>query len=203
MAISTYAELQTAVANWLDRTDLTTRIPEFIDIAESRFKRKIRHWRMEKRATADTVAAQNTLEVPSGFIEMRALKINTSPINVLEFLPPNVFYDGNVSNGTPTHYTVQGDQVVFYPTPDSVYEIEMGYYTFDDLSDSNTTNWLLTYHPDIYLYSSLLQAEAYILNDQRIPLWKAALDESLKELHKEDNSARWNGTPLQIRTNQG
>ena len=46
MAISNYAELQTATANWLDRTDLTDRIPEFIDLAESTFNRTIRNRQM-------------------------------------------------------------------------------------------------------------------------------------------------------------
>lgn len=199
MAISTYSELQTAIANWLDRTDLTTRIPEFISLAEAKFIRKVNHWRMEKRATITTIAGTNSIEVPSDYLSMRVLKLNTDPVNVLEFLPPSIFYEGNTSNGTPTHYTVQGDQLLLYPTPDSEYTVEMGYYGFDVLSDSNTTNWLLTNYPDIYLYGSCLQAEGYIMNDMRLPFWKAALDESLKELDKDDKTARWNGTPLTIR----
>ena len=199
MSISTYDELQTAVANWLDRTDLTARIPEFISLAEARFLRKVRHWQMEKRATAPTVAGENSLAVPTDYVEMRNLKINTSTVNVLEFLPPSVFYDGNSSQGVPGYYTVQGDQLILYPTPDGEYTIEMGYYAFATLSDENTTNWLLTSYPDIYLYAALLQAEAYIINDGRLNVWKSALDEALKELDKEDKSARWNGTPLQIR----
>jgi hypothetical protein len=41
MAIGTYSELQTAVANWLGRDDLTDRIPEFIDLAEARLSRAL------------------------------------------------------------------------------------------------------------------------------------------------------------------
>ena len=199
MSISTYDELQTAVANWLDRSDLTARIPEFISLAEARFLRKVRHWQMEKRATTPTVAGTKEIAVPSDYVEMRNLKINTSVVDVLEFLPPSVFYWRNSEQGVPKYYTVQGDQLILYPTPDSEYTLEMGYYAFPTLADDNTTNWLLTSYPDIYLYASLLQAEAYIINDKRIGIWKAALDEALKELDKEDKSARWNGTPLQIR----
>ena len=39
MAITTYAELKTAISNWLDRTDLDDRIPEFIALAEARHRR--------------------------------------------------------------------------------------------------------------------------------------------------------------------
>jgi hypothetical protein len=42
MAISTYAELQTAAANWLGRADLTSRIPEFVALAEAKFNRTLR-----------------------------------------------------------------------------------------------------------------------------------------------------------------
>ena len=42
MAINTYSTLQTAVANWLDRDDLTDRIPEFVSLAEATFNRTLR-----------------------------------------------------------------------------------------------------------------------------------------------------------------
>ena len=199
MAIGTYSELQTAVANWLDRDDLTARVPEFISLTEGRIIRKIRHLNMEKRATADTVGGERTIQLPTGYLSMRSLKINRSVVNTLEYMSPSVMYDGSESSGTPRYYTVQGDQLALEPVPDSAYEIEMDYYTFDVLSDSNTTNWLLTDFPDVYLYGSLLQAEAYLVNDARIAIWKAALDEALDEVKKDDKMARWNGTPLVIR----
>ena len=57
MAIGTYAELQTAVANWLDRDDLTDRIPEFIALAEAKMNRNLRISLMENVSTAITMAA--------------------------------------------------------------------------------------------------------------------------------------------------
>lgn len=199
MAIDTYAGLQTAIGNWLNRADLTARIPEFIELAEARILRKVRHWRMEKRATANTAASQRTLPVPDDYLEMRNLKLNTSTVDVLEFKPPAVLYEGSYKTGQPRYYSVQGEEVALEPVPDSAYEIEMNYYAFDTLSDTNTTNWLLTYYPDVYLYASLLQAEAYIRKDKRLNVWKAALDESLNEIKKDDRAARWNGSPLVVR----
>jgi len=71
MAISTYSELTTAVANWLDRDDLTLRIPEFIALAEAKFNRTLRLRSMEAKYTADTVAGQRNLALPTGYIQMR------------------------------------------------------------------------------------------------------------------------------------
>ena len=52
MSIATYAELKTAVANWLQRTDLTSYIPDFITIAESQIASDLKVREMEKRVTA-------------------------------------------------------------------------------------------------------------------------------------------------------
>ena len=68
MAIGTYAELQTAVANWLDRDDLSLRIPEFIALAEARMNRILRLRLMESTYTASTVATQRNLALPTGYI---------------------------------------------------------------------------------------------------------------------------------------
>lgn len=201
MAITTYSELQTAIANWLDRDDLTDRIPEFIALAEARFIRKIKHWRMEGRATANTVASTRTMALPSDYYSMRNLKLNNgSYTDVLEYMSPSVLYEGSsTTGGTPKYYTIQGNQIALEPIPDTAYEIEIDYISFDVLSDSNTTNWLLTNYPDIYLLGSLVMGEAFMVNDERVPGIKAALDEAMKELDRDDKAGRWNGTPLTIR----
>lgn len=198
MAITTYTELQTAVANWMDQSKLTARIPEFISLAENKITRSARHWRMEKRATAPTVAGERSVELPSDYLEMRNLKINSTSQNVLEFLSPSVLYEGSSSQGAPSYYTIQGDQIVLEPIPDTEYTLEMGYYAFDVLSDSNTTNWLLTTYPDAYLYGTLIEASAY-MRSEFMPVWVDKFNKVMEQIKKDDKAARWNGTPLIIR----
>jgi len=53
MALANYTELKATIADFLDRTDLTTVIPAFIELAEAQMNRDIRHWRMEERATSN------------------------------------------------------------------------------------------------------------------------------------------------------
>ena len=43
MAITNYTELKSSLADWLNRSDLTTVIPDFITLAESQFNREIRN----------------------------------------------------------------------------------------------------------------------------------------------------------------
>ena len=206
MAISTYSELQTAVANWLDRDDLTDRIPEFIALAEARFNRVLRLRSMEAKYTADTVAGQRNLALPTGYIQMRNFQVNTSPLTTLSYVTPEI-YDrvwGGSTSGTPKFYTILANEVSFGPIPGSVMEVEMLFYKkFDNLSVTTTTNSLLTDSPDLYLYGAMLEAEPFIMNDERVPLWAAALDRAVSDMQEQDNKDRHSGSALRVMNTSG
>ena len=206
MAIGTYAELQTAVANWLDRDDLTNRIPEFIALAEARFNRVLRLRSMEAKYTANTVATQRNLALPTGYIQMRNFQVNTSPLTTLSYVTPEI-YDrlwGGSTSGTPKFYTILANEISLGPIPASVQEVEMLFYKkFDNLSGTTTTNLLLTDSPDIYLYGSMLEAEPFIMNDERVPLWAAALERAVSDLQEQDNKDRHSGSALRVMNTSG
>ena len=201
MAISNYSELNTAVANWLDRDDLTDRIPEFIALAEARFNRLLRVRAMETKQTASTVASQRNLALPTNFIQMRNLQINTSPITSLEYVTPEM-YDrlyGGSDTGTPKAYTILADEIQLGPIPASVQTIEMLFYKkFDALTSSATTNWMITNAPDVYLYGCLLEAEPFIMNDPRVQLWATAFQQAIKDIQEQDNRDRHSGSALRV-----
>ena len=206
MAISTYSELQTAVANWLDRDDLTARIPEFIALAEARFNRVLRLRSMESKQTASTIAAQRNYNLPASYIQMRNFQLNTSPITTLSYVTPEI-YDrlwGGSSGGIPKFYTIATNEISLGPVPGSVVTMEMLFYKrFTDLSDAAPTNWLLTNAPDIYLYGSMLEAEPFIMNDERVPLWSAALSEAISQIQEQDNKDRHSGSALRVMNTSG
>ena len=206
MAISTYSELQTAVANWLDRDDLTDRIPEFIALAEARFNRVLRLRSMEAKYTADTVAGQRNLALPTSYIQMRNFQVNTSPLTTLSYVTPEI-YDrlwGGSTSGTPKFYTILANEVSFGPIPGSVMEVEMLFYKkFDNLSGVTTTNSLLTDSPDLYLYGAMLEAEPFIMNDERVPLWAAALERAVSDMQEQDNKDRHSGSALRVMNTSG
>ena len=206
MAISNYSELQTAVANWLDRDDLTARIPEFIALAEARFNRILRLRSMEDKYTANTVASQRNLALPAGYIQMRNFQVNTSPLTTLSYVTPEIYdrWWGGSTGGTPKFYTILANEVSFGPIPGSVMEVEMLFYKkFDNLSGSVATNWLITNAPDIYLYGSMLEAEPFIMNDERVPLWAAALERGVSDLQEQDNKDRHSGSALRVMNTGG
>ena len=206
MAISTYAELQTAVANWLDRDDLTDRIPEFIALAEARMNRVLRLRMMESKYTASTVASQRNYALPTGYIQMRNFQINTDPITPVQYVSPEI-YDrlyGSTQSGTPQFYTVIANELQLGPIPGSVMTMEMLFYKkISSLSPTNTTETMLTENPDIYLYGALLEAEPFIMNDERVPLWMQGFSQAVADLQEQDNKDRHSGSTLRVMNTGG
>jgi len=203
MAISNYAELKTAVANWQDRDDLTDRIPEFIALAEARLNRNLRLRSMETKQKAKTVAGQRALALPPRYIQMRNFQINSGGrVHPVEYVTPEMFdrYHGNNVTGRPRQYSIIANEVELGPIPDQAYEAEMLFYqSFVPLSDINNTNWLTTFAPDILLYGALLEAEPFIMNDARIGLWKQGFDQAVADLQRQDNLDRHSGSHLRVR----
>jgi hypothetical protein len=187
MAISTYAELQTAVTNWLDRDGLTSRIPEFISIAEARIARKLRIREMQQDDSVSLVAGTRTAAVPTGFREAVRVYLNTTPITELEYISSTDYWKRYMATNTgkPRAYTVEGSNFVFGPIPDAAYTAKVLHYkAFDALS--TTAHSTFTTNPDLYLYGSLLAAEPFLKNDKRVGLWKSMFDEAMMELEQQD-----------------
>jgi len=207
MAISTFAELKTATANWLDRSDLTDRIPEFIALAEARFNRILRIRDMETVSTAiSTTAGTREYSLPTGFVQMKEFHLTTDPLTPLAYITPEMMtriWAGS-GRGKPEVFTIIADNVRLGPNPDAVYTTSMLYYkTFTALSDSATTNDMLTNNPDVYLYGTLLEAEPFIMNDQRVQLWGMAFEKAIGDIQFQDNKDRHSGSELRVMNTGG
>lgn len=205
MALNTYSALQTAVASLLNRDDLTSAIPDFITLAEADMNRKIRHWRMESRSTADLDA--QFAEAPSDWLESVRFLLQSDPVQELELLalPKMVEYrsrDG--ATGKPRYYAWTGGQFELYPTPDTAYTAELVYYArITALSDAAPSNWLLQYHPDAYLYGAAAHSAPYLHDDERLTTWASLYANAIAGINEENRASRWSGTGLRIRTRAG
>jgi len=200
MALSTFAELKTSIADWLNRDDLTSAIPDFISLAEANMDRSIRHWRMEKRVTAN-VSGQYTGLVGDYLEGIRFSIASGDRLELLsqgEMQQRRTAYDD--TTGKPQYYAISDGQLELYPTPDGTYAVEMLYYgQITPLSDSNTTNWLLTHHPDAYLYGSLLHAAPYLGEDQRAGTWGSLYQGALDAINKESSNAKFGGSGRRLK----
>jgi len=205
MAISTKAELHTAVANWLNRSDLTDRIPEFITLAEAGFNRNLRTRDMLVRSTASVTSQY--IAIPTDFLEMMNIEITSiSPPKRLIYITSDRSDDYREKNsnktGTPDYYTIEGISIQLFPTPDTSLTIQLSYYQdippISGLADSGN-NWLLLAHPDVYLYGTLMQASPYLMDQEKTQMWDGLLARSLQEVQMSDEKSRYAGGTLNMR----
>ena len=206
MAINTYGTLKTAVSNWLDRDDLSLRIPEFISLCEAIFNRTLRIRPMETTITDNTPSGTKEEALPTGYLQLREIHLNTSPIVSLSYITPEIMYRirAGSTNARPNSYSILGENILFGPTPDSAIEYTMTYYkALASLSDDDPTNWALLNAPDLYLYGTLLQAEPFLMNDDRVPLWERAFRQTIADLQEQDNKDRHSGSEMRVMNTSG
>jgi len=177
MSISTYAELQTAIASHLHRTNLTDRIPEFILFAESTIANDPAPSDMEalpgirvrdQNSRYTTTIATEYVDVPTDMLYIRDAQINTDPITPLTYLTPQemTFKYPSTLTGIPAHYSIHGDEFQFKPVPSGDMTLALTYVKrYTAFSADADTNWLLTNHPLAYVYAALIAADSYLEND--------------------------------------
>lgn len=198
MAFTNYSTLKTAIATWLDDASIDAYIPDFITICEATLNRRARLQVMQKRAHNTLDTTTRYFDCPTNFAEMVSLRLATSPIVGIDFVTNQQIDDlYNSTAGRPEYYTVWGDELEFNRLPDSAYTIEMKYYqNVTALSADNTTNDILTYHPDLYLYGSLVAAEPFLAEDDRLITWKAMFDSVLIDANNWAKKSQTSGSAL-------
>ena len=106
----------------------------------------------------------------------------------------------NDTAGTPMFYAHSESQFELYPTPDQATTAEILYYQkVPALSDSNTTNWLLSYAPDVYLYGSLIHSAPYLAEDARTAVFAQMYGASVNQLNEKSEESKTSGSGLKLR----
>jgi len=206
MAISTFTELKTAVDNWLARTDLAGRAPEFIALAEARMNREIETRSQETRITSTLTAGDEYVSLPNDVRRIRHVRLNTSPITNLSFMTPLAIDRAHSATGQakPLNYSVIGTEIYFRPIPDDAYTAEIAYVaSIEPLSDSVATNNILLRHPDIYLHGAVAEAFGFLMDPQRRAQHDALVLQGLKDIQDDEDRARFAGGALSLTTDYG
>lgn len=196
MSISSYADLQTVIGQFLDRSDLSALIPTFIALAEDDMNTELRHWRMENRA--QSTVTQQYAALPTDWLETIRVHFTGSGTNSLSPASSKTIADKRAANGDAAgvtrYFTHTEGQLEFYPTPAGAEEAEILYYQkIPALSGSNASNWVLTNHMTLYLYGSLIHSAPYLKDDERLPVWKGLYSEALGKVKREGKRASASG----------
>lgn len=202
MALASYTDLLASVASWMNRTDLGSVIPDFVTIAESRIARDLRARKQLTSATLATVGGTRNVALPTDWLQFDSVVVGTNPAVSAQFAPIehlNIRYPDSVWSGIPVVYSIDGDNMVFGPTPDDVYTITASYFArFPDLA-TNSTNWLLTNFPNVYLYACLREGALYTMNKDAAAAWHELYKAAVQEVQASDDAATHSGSALRVR----
>jgi len=204
MAINTFTTLKTAVADFLNRDDLTSAVENFIALAEAQINRDVRHWKMETRSSGQQSAGDEYSQVPADWMETIRFHVTDNGTSPLNLISRAAMSDKRASKedatGTPTHYTHADGQFQLYPTPSATTNTELLYYAKTTaLSASNADNWLLLEAPDVYLYGALLHSAPYLGEDERIAVWAQMYSAAVQQLNTTSDKSRFSGSGLTMK----
>mgnify|MGYP003325222986 FL=1 len=200
MAITDYDTLQSAIADWLNRADLTSQIQTFIQLAESDLNTRLRTREMIVRAQA--TSDEEFVQLPTDWLEAINIQLvdGKSPLRYVSMDQADIIVARQEFTSV-TFYSIMDSAIELVPAPSDDVEIEMVYYKkIPALSDTNTTNWLLTKAPDIYLYGALSHASPFIMDDQRMPMFAQLYLARTESLNDESKISTHSGGPLVART---
>jgi len=203
MALTTYTELKASIADFLNRDDLTSVIPDFITLAESQINRDVRHWKMEARSSGQQDPSDEYMQIPADWVETIRLHITGSGTSAINLISRDAMADKRQgdedTSGTPMYYTHADGQFQLYPTPDATTDFELLYYQKIPSLSSNADNWLLTEAPDVYLYGALLHSAPYLAEDERVAIWAQMYSASVARLNEASELARYSGSGLKLK----
>lgn len=197
MAVSTYSQLQTEVGEWLQRSDLSGRIPTFIELATADFNSVLRVPQME--VLASTTVTGEWTALPDNFLGIR--HIETSDGERLEYKTPEDFAAYAESQAAPELpvYTIADMSFRMYPTPTSL-AVELLYYEMiSDLVSAGDTNWLLTQYPSAYLAASLAWGFDYLHDDMRAANWRAKTQQHIALIQRSGRKIAEGASTMAIR----
>ena len=194
MALSNYTELQASVADFLNRGDLTSVIPDFVTMAEAELNRTLRVREMSVRTQAPIDSQY--VKLPDDFLGMRNIDLLTDPITPLTYknLQNLDIHRSNDATGKPLYYSIMQNNIEFSPVPDGDYTLEVIYYQKIPALSANATNWLLDEHPDAYLYGTLMHSAPYLQADERVVIWAGKYQQIIEQITTSDEKAKFSGS---------
>lgn len=202
MALANYSDLLASVASWMNRTDLTAVIPDFVTIAESRIARDLRLRKQLTSSTLTTSTSTRAVTLPSGFLEFNSLTIDGTPDTFVQVVTTehlNAKYPDGGYSAKPIVCAIEGDTVLFGPQPDAVYTVNIDYYARFPGLQANSTNWLMTNHPNVYLSACMAQGCLFTLDKTGAAEWNAVYKAEVDELSRDDQDAIYNGAVLRVK----
>lgn len=198
MSINTYTELKTAIADWLNRDDVSdARLADFIAMAENRIFRQLRIKELEASHNL-VIDSQGKAALPADHLEPKDVLWNDKPLGRVSLTS---FYTNEATQGTPVYFARERDSIKLWPIP---VEGDPGgrliYYARPvNLSDVQLTNAVFAAAPELYLYGALVEAGVYLSMDQaKTAIWDSRFSETIDLLTQQSRQSDVSGATMLI-----
>lgn len=192
MSLATYSDLKTAALDYMERSDQSSKAADWVTLAEARLNRLL--GAVETDASLTGTSGSRSIDISSQSLkEPLALFLAESGVNEIEVqLQPPGSFAYVAASGRPSVWSVNvaGDAITFDRGLDSAYPFRLHFRQRFALSDSATTNWLLTNHPDLYLAATMMWGAGYNEDLPKAQAWKSLLDEGIDEVRAQISRTR-------------
>jgi len=199
----TYDELKTFVTAYLELDSTTAGyFDTFVCLAEAKMNRAIIAPERESSSTLVTTNGTQWVALPTDFRSLISARYSATDGWTLQPVSLNVIngdYSNSGNKAEPQVFAISQSRMYFGPIPDAAYSVVITYIAdLDGISSNNQTNWLLTAHPDVYLYGIVVEALAFQEDKAFLPLFKQAFDLAVEEINMQGNRYRTAG-PIRMR----
>lgn len=198
MSITTYAELQTSVTNWLKRSDLSSYTADLISLGEARLYSDLRVRAME--SSLSTAISSGVIALPSDYIDLKHAYIDGTPVVWLERKSAEWVYANyptRSAEGKPAFIAREGSNFIFGPYADSGYTVKGIYYARPSAL-SSALNSIFTSYPGVYLFAALSEAAPFLKDDKRLPMWEAKYTDLKNRIQLESDREEFSGSVLRM-----
>jgi hypothetical protein len=196
VSITNYAELQTAIQNWSNKTNVAAKVPDFITLAEAKFNRRLRTRWQETTLAPTVIDSDYHIAIPATCAAVKSLWRDADPTWRIEQKDLSYVVEHRDQGGLPKYYAWDGSNWTFDGSADDI----TGTYFLKIPSLSAGVNWLITSHPDLYLWGGLEQCAIYLRDIEGASAWKAMAEALIDELNGVSVADQLSGGTLVART---
>jgi hypothetical protein len=188
--MTTYAQLASDIASYSHRTDLTTgQISTFVALAEAKIGRVLRVRQQETALASTAIGAANTIALPADWVATKVLYAANYQSTPLLPQTYELVLARDGQSGVPQFYAVANGSWFF----DGSGDVVGVYYAAIPSLETNSTNWLATAAPDVYLFFALAEQALFAYDDKRAAIWTGRASAALLEVQLSDKRDRFTG----------
>lgn len=185
----TYDSLVEDVIKYSERTDenFVNQIPRLIMMAEQAIAAEIKTLMQLNVVNTNVLANSPVLEKPARWRKTTSMKINGEPV-MLKSMDYVSMYQSESDPGVPLYYgDYDYDHWALAPVPDQSYSLQIIYFSrIQPLDITNQENLLTREAPQALLFGTLLQAQGYLKNQEKLAVWKGFYTDAINALKTED-----------------